>query len=167
MVIVATERLIVDESALTGEANPVIKVCIDSTQISEIYKPTTQHKMITLSAGTEIVEVGEQGRGNDIGLVLATGSFTSKGRLLSDVLAYQRHKFKFDDEVKIVLCILMVEAIFLVGLVFFFIEEDQWVYAWFYGTLHATNEKLQFGRCVPAVGPLFPPHCVPKLLCLS
>ena len=64
--------------------------------------------------------------------MLKTGSFTTKGELLSDVLSYERHHFKFDDEVKIVLFILFLQAIFLLGLVFHFLQ-DQWVYAWFYG----------------------------------
>jgi cation-transporting ATPase 13A3/4/5 len=70
----------------------------------------------------------------DLGLVLKTGSFTTKGELLTDVLSYERHKFKFDDEVKIVLFILLLEAVVLLGLVFYFLQ-DQWVYAWFYGTV--------------------------------
>ena len=77
-----------------------------------------------------MIEVGDDQR--DLGLVLKTGSFTTKGELLSDVLSYERHKFKFDDEVKIVLFILLLEAIVLFALVFYFLQ-DQWVYAWFYG----------------------------------
>jgi magnesium-transporting ATPase (P-type) len=134
MIVLASDRLVVDESALTGEANPVVKEAIDPLLSKQKYDPF-RHKTYTLSAGTEILEISdEEGKNNDLGLVLGTGSFTSKGRLLSDVLAYQRHKLRFDDEVKIVLCILVLEAIFLVGMVFFFIDEDQWVYAWFYGT---------------------------------
>ena len=132
MVVLSAARLVVDESALTGEATPIAKAMIDPAMGSAIYDPH-RHKSFTLSAGTEILEVDEGEEGH-LGLVLATGSFTNKGKLVTDVLSYQRHKFKFDDEVKMVLFMLIIEAAILVGLVFKFIDEDQWVYAWFYGT---------------------------------
>ena len=134
MVVLKAERLVLDESSLTGEANPVVKTEIDDhpTLSTATYDPH-RHKACTLSAGTEIVEVGPN-EGKDLGLVIATGSFTAKGKLVTDVLSYQRHKFKFDDEVKIVLCILILQAVFLIGMVFHFIGDEQWVYAWFYGT---------------------------------
>lgn len=128
MVVLAAERLVVDESALTGEANPILKFEVDPAMASVTYN-LHRNKTNILSAGTEILETGE---GRDLGLCLATASFTTKGKLVTEVLSYQRHKFKFDDEVKTVLCILMLEAVFLIGMVFHFIDEDQWVYAWFY-----------------------------------
>jgi magnesium-transporting ATPase (P-type) len=131
MVILKAERMVVDESALTGEAHPVIKSAIDPTMADVVYDPN-RHKSCTLSAGTTISEVGDE-EGKDLGLVIATGSFTAKGMLVTDVLSYQRHKFKFDDEVLIVLLILAAEAVILVGLVFVFIAGEYWVYAWFYG----------------------------------
>lgn len=151
--IVSADRLVVDESALTGEANPVVKGAIDPTLSNERYDPF-RHKTFVLSAGTEMLEVTD-GEKKNLGLVLSTGSFTSKGRLLSEVLAYQRHKFKFDDEVKLVLCILVMEAFVLVGLVFFFIEADQWVYAWFYGTFK--DQRWPFGSRAAPYGALVPP----------
>jgi magnesium-transporting ATPase (P-type) len=131
MVVLKADRLVVDENALTGEATPVVKTEIDPT-MAEVAYDNNRHKSCTLSAGTTIVEVGDE-EGEDLGLVIATGSFTAKGMLVTDVLSYQRHKFKFDDEVLIVLLILAVEAVILVGLVFFFIAGEYWVYAWFYG----------------------------------
>jgi magnesium-transporting ATPase (P-type) len=131
MAVLKAERLVVDESALTGEANPIVKSEIDPTMAKSAYDPH-RHKRSILSAGTEIHEVSET-EGKELGLVLATGSFTTKGKLVTDVLSYQRHKFKFDDEVKIVLCILIAEAAVMLGLVFHFIAGEQWVYAWFYG----------------------------------
>ncbi|KAL7580178.1 hypothetical protein ACA910_012929 [Epithemia clementina (nom. ined.)] len=131
MVVLKSDRLVVDESALTGEANPISKTAVDPSMATMSYD-AFRHKSHTLSAGTEIMETGDV-EGQDLGLVLTTGSFTSKGKLVTEVLSYQRHKFKFDDEVKIVLCLLILEAIFLCSMVFYFIDEDQWVYAWFYG----------------------------------
>ena len=133
MVVLEADRLVVDESSLTGEANPVVKTQLDPTLSSATYD-AHRHKASTLCAGTEILEVGTESVKN-VGLVLATGSFTAKGKLVTEVLSYQRHKFRFDDEVKIVLCILVFQAAFYIGMVFRFIGDEQWVYVWFYGTL--------------------------------
>ncbi len=129
MVVVKAHHILVDESALTGESIPIMKTALDPTMKGVAFNPIL-HKANTISAGTVVVEVGDDRR--DLALVLKTGSFTTKGELLSDVLSYERHKFKFDDEVKIVLFILLLEAIVLFALVFYFLQ-DQWVYAWFYG----------------------------------
>ena len=129
LVVVQAQQIVVDESALTGEANPVTKIELDPSTKSATYN-VNLHKSNTISAGTVVIEVREDEK--NLGLVLKTGSFTTKGELLTDVLSYERHKFKFDDEVKVVLFILLLEAILLLGLVFYFLQ-DQWVYAWFYG----------------------------------
>jgi magnesium-transporting ATPase (P-type) len=129
MIVLKADRILVDESALTGEATPMLKVEVDADIRDTAYNQA-HHKSFTISAGTEILEVGEDGK--DLGLVMTTGSFTTKGQLLTEVLSYQRHKFKFDDEVKLVVFTLVIEAIFLVSMVFYFLD-DQWVYAWFYG----------------------------------
>jgi hypothetical protein len=81
-------------------------------------------------AGTEITELVDDGK--MVGLVLTSGSFTTKGEFLSEVLSYERHRFKFDDDVKLVLFILMFEGIIFVSVVFKFLDND-WVYSWFYG----------------------------------
>ena len=70
--------------------------------------------------------------------VTKTGPFTAKGELLTNVLLYERHKFKFDDEVEKVLAFLVAEALVLVELVCIFIEGD-WVYDWFYLMFDATT----------------------------
>jgi magnesium-transporting ATPase (P-type) len=129
MVIVQGDRILMDESALTGESTPVVKTALDAAVRDVIYNPK-QHKTNSILAGTEIIELDEGEK--ILGLVMSTGSFTGKGELLSEVLSYKRQKFKFDDDVKLVLFILMVEAIFLVSLVFVFLNDD-WVFSWFYG----------------------------------
>jgi magnesium-transporting ATPase (P-type) len=133
MAVVKADHILVDESALTGEATPIVKTGIDPAMQTVTFNQT-KNKSNVISAGSEILEVGETGR--DLGLVLNTGSFTTKGELLTEVLSYQRHKFKFDSEVKIVLLILVLEAIFLLSMVMFFLKE-QWVYGWFYGRSRA------------------------------
>lgn len=128
MVVVESDHLMVDEAALTGESNPIAKKELDATMRSEKYDRTV-HKVHTIFAGSEIIETGENG--TDRGLIIATGSSTTKGQLLTDILSYQRHKFLFDDEISVVLLILFFQAVFYITLVFQWLE-DQFVYAFFY-----------------------------------
>jgi predicted P-type ATPase len=130
MLVLDCNHLLVDESALTGESNPVAKVKVDDEMRKEMYDET-KHKQYTLYAGTTILENGENDE--DMAVVLATGSFTKKGQLLCDILSYKRHKFQFDDEITPVLLILGVEAIALVIMVYKFLG-DQYVISWFYAT---------------------------------
>jgi len=133
-------HIVVDESALTGEATPTAKFPLDPSESSSKYSYTT-HKKHTLSAGTSVIEVD----GQALAVVLATGSHTAKGELLRDILSYQRHMFKFDTEVKIVIGILFLYSIagfcLTVGL-----YKDDFVYEWFYG-------MFVVGTCLP---PLLP-----------
>eukprot|EP00804_Cyclotella_cryptica_P002461 CCRYP_019179-RA/>CCRYP_019179-RA protein AED:0.07 eAED:0.07 QI:2354/1/1/1/0.93/0.75/16/397/909 len=144
MAILKSERLLVDESALTGEVHPVAKIPLDPANSGQVYN-TKMCKSSTISAGTTVLECGGGDEYNVLAIVTQTGSFTSKGELLSDVLSYERHQFKFDTEVKLVLFILLVEMAILVSVVLHFIE-DHWVYAWFYAVFVA-------GTCLP---PLLP-----------
>jgi predicted P-type ATPase len=128
MVILDSKHLLVDESALTGESNPVFKSELD-VNMSKIEYDENGFKQCTIFCGTTIIETGEGEK--DLGLVVATGSFTKKGQLLSDILSYQRHKFQFDDEIVPVLCILLAEAAVLVTLIYKFLG-DQYVFSWFY-----------------------------------
>lgn len=130
LVILKGSRILMDESALTGESTPVLKLEVDPKSRHIVYDESF-HSLHTISAGTEVLEV--DANVNCLGLVMQTGSFTSKGEILTEVLSYERHKFKFDDEVKLVLCILVVEAAVLVSLAFVFLN-DEWVFSWFYGT---------------------------------
>jgi len=131
MVVLKQTSLVIDESALSGESNPVAKSAIDITQKDDVYDPILTHKKNTILAGTIILESSGTDSG-DIGLVTKTGSFTSKGEMLRDILSSSRVNFKFDEEVKIVLLILLTWAI-----VAFFITarliQDDFVYGWFYG----------------------------------
>jgi predicted P-type ATPase len=128
MVVLDSKHLLVDESALTGESNPVFKSQLD-VDMSKMEYNENGFKQNTIFCGTTIIETGVND--NDLGLVVATGSFTKKGQLLSDILSYQRHKFQFDDEIVPVLCILFIEAAVLVAMVYKFLG-DQYVFSWFY-----------------------------------
>jgi|SaaInl74LU_5_DNA_1037368.scaffolds.fasta_scaffold06307_2 P-type Ca2+ transporter type 2C len=122
MVILQGSSPLLDESALTGEVHPVAKRPLDPANADLTYEPKV-NKSSTISAGTTILECSEkEGIQGDLAIVTQTGSFTAKGKLLSDVLSYERHKFKFDKEVKLVLAILAVEAIALLAIVFSVLE---------------------------------------------
>jgi magnesium-transporting ATPase (P-type) len=132
MAILQATKVIVDESALTGEVHPIVKTPLDPAN-SKLSYDMKANKSSTLSAGTTISECGDgPGTEGDLAIVTKTGSFSAKGELLAGVLSYERHKFEFDDEVKIVLAILVAEAIILVPLCYVFLK-DNWVYSWFYG----------------------------------
>lgn len=119
-------------SALTGEVHPIAKIPLDPADSHRTYHPKT-HKSSTISAGTTILECGEGQtiEDADLAIVTQTGSFTAKGELLCDVLSYERHKFKFDTEVQLILFILCVEAAVMLSVVFSVLK-DHWCYSWFY-----------------------------------
>lgn len=142
MVLIQGSHVLVDESALTGEANPIYKTKVDLAANKEAYDPKT-HKVHTISAGTSVIESDTKER--DLAVVVKTGSFTAKGELLRGMLYNTPHKFKFDTEVMIVLCILFIEAVIFFGVTFHFLQEEP-VYAWFFG-------MFVVATCIP---PLLP-----------
>lgn len=132
MAILRSDHIVVDEAGLTGEVNPIAKIPLDPLSPGAIYNPTTNNAS-TIFAGTTILECGNsEGLDGDMAIVTQTGSFTAKGELLSDVLSYERHLYKFDREIKLVLLILIVEAIILVAVTVRIIEGHR-AYSWFYG----------------------------------
>jgi E1-E2 ATPase/Cation transporter/ATPase, N-terminus len=130
MIMLSSQGLLVDESALTGESTPMAKTAVDANDASATYQPLLQHKKHTISAGTTVVE--SEVAKNNLAVVLSTGSYTSKGKLLREVFSYQRHEFKFDVEVGFVIAILFVQALICFVLVAAFLNEQP-TYAWFYG----------------------------------
>lgn len=122
VILQASTSPLLDESALTGEVHPVAKRGLDLANSHLGYDPKA-NKSSTISAGTTILECSEgEGIQGNLAIVTQTASFTAKGKLLSDVLSYERHKFKFDSEVFLVLAILAIEAIVLLAVVFSVIE---------------------------------------------
>lgn len=126
MVLLESTRVLTDESALTGEANPVGKVAVDSLMAEQSYDVKT-HKRNTIFAGTTILESE-----NSRALVLKTSSYTARGELIRDIFSYRRNLFKFDAEVPIVITILFFYAIFGWTMAFYWTGEI-FVFGWFYG----------------------------------
>lgn len=127
LIVLESSHLLVDEAAITGESTPMSKISLDLSESADVYA-YVNHKKHTISAGTRVIETNDRA----LAFVLATGSHTTKGELLRDILSYQRHQFKFDTEVKIVILILFLYSIFgfsmTVGLL-----KDDFIYEFFYG----------------------------------
>jgi len=124
---------LVDESALTGESYPQIKSAIDSTD-ANIDKAMDSEALLQgysrhiLCAGTSLL----QHEADHLAVVWRTGSATSKGKLLRNVVSYQRDTFSFDIEVGVVMLLLFLYAILCFAVVLALIK-DKAVYGWFYG----------------------------------
>lgn len=126
------QGVLLDESGLTGESAPVAKTSIkgtlNSSNGSQSYD-SLKHKNHTIAAGTTVLE----SKSDDcLAVVTSTGSYTSKGKLLREVFSYERHRFKFDEQVPIVIAILLLESVVGFTLIWL-LRSDKPVFAWFYG----------------------------------
>jgi magnesium-transporting ATPase (P-type) len=135
--VLVSGSVLVDESALTGESTPIAKSAIDPAEGDVLYGSNFSHdRRHLIQAGTTVLETSatqEAGHANNLAVVLKTGSNTAKGELLRGIFSYQRHQFKFDVEVNLVVMLLLVYAV-IIFLVVFFLLHYTAVYGWFYGT---------------------------------
>ena len=129
MAIISSEHILVDESALTGETTPVHKVELE-VDASKFEYNEQVHRKNTILAGTTVLETSESDK--ELAVVTKTGSYTSKGAMLRDILSYERNRFKFDVEVEIVVLVLFFYGVFGFAMTLYFLQEDP-IYAWFYG----------------------------------
>jgi P-type E1-E2 ATPase len=127
MVVVNADNLIVEESSLTGEGIPVPKFAMNPTQNGHEYYSHTDHRRHTILAGTTILEAEDA-----LAIVISTSSYSTRGTLLREIFSQDRHLFKFDVEVPIILSILAVYAMFGFIMVVYFLQSSP-VYGWFYG----------------------------------
>ena len=189
-------EVIVDESALTGEATPHSKIPISDVPTSQIYgsddgeddvlyDPISLHKRQTLSAGTTLLEIptassplssthaqklqkekGDNSGGGEadlalassgrhtplssgfrfgdtdveaiesgrcaLGLVTHTASFTRKGDLLRDILAFRKHRVQYELDLPFAVLLLALYSIILWFIVFFQ-ASNELVIAWSLG----------------------------------
>ncbi|CAB9500019.1 Probable cation-transporting ATPase 13A4 [Seminavis robusta] len=130
MILLAGE-VIVNESALTGEATPHSKLPADMLS-PETYDPAI-HKRQTLSAGTKILE-GHHA----IALVTQTASFTRKGELLREVIAFRRHQVQYELDLPYAV-LLLVGFSCLMWLLVFFKASDVHVVSWVLGLCAVSN----------------------------
>jgi len=126
MVVVSSKCALIDESALTGESNPVGKTAVDPSQ-GNVEFSSTRHKRNLIFAGTTVLETD-----GTRAIVTKTASFTARGVLIRDIFSQSRHRFKFDVEVPIVLTIFFVYAVIGFFITVHLIGEG-FVYGYFYG----------------------------------
>ncbi|CAB9522557.1 Probable cation-transporting ATPase 13A4 [Seminavis robusta] len=127
MVLLSGNDTLLDESALTGEATPMVKTPLDTSEPKTAYAPGT-HKRHTISAGTTVLEAEEAKA-----IVMKTASYTAKGELLREIFSFRRHGFKFDQEVYIVMGILILYAIVGFCIVIALVGDEGAVVGFFYG----------------------------------
>lgn len=94
-------EVLVDESALTGEATPQAKAPIDPSS-KDVYDPQN-HKRQTIFAGTKILECE-----GALGLVVKTASYTTKGELLRDIIAFRNYIPQHEKELPTAILVLVM-----------------------------------------------------------
>lgn len=105
-VIILNGSCIVNEGILTGESAPVLKDALPSSSQSQ-YDPY-KDKKYTISAGSLVLQV----RKKTVGVVVATGFGTAKGRLIKSILFPKPNGFRFQqDSLKFVVALGVVALI--------------------------------------------------------
>lgn len=105
-VIVLNGSCVVNEGILTGESAPVLKDSLPSAS-HHTYDPY-KDKKYTISAGSLVLQV----RKKTVGVVVATGFSTAKGRLIKSILFPKPGGFKFQqDSLKFVVALGVVALI--------------------------------------------------------
>jgi magnesium-transporting ATPase (P-type) len=111
LVVLRGANIILDESAVTGETTPVAKRAIDEKMRDNVFD-VKLHAPHWILAGTSI----EQAHDADVALVVSTGSFTVKGGLLTDIVAFERKKPLFEEDIQVVTMLLLAESLVIVAI---------------------------------------------------
>ncbi|KAI8850979.1 hypothetical protein BC829DRAFT_441868 [Chytridium lagenaria] len=91
-----------DESSLTGEALPVVKVAVRKDEGVRFRRGDDSSKNHCLYAGCHVLEVQPTKKNAPVlAIVYATGATTSKGRLVRDILYPSQVSFVFNEHLKI------------------------------------------------------------------
>ncbi|KAJ2721012.1 hypothetical protein GGI07_004251 [Coemansia sp. Benny D115] len=101
---------VMDESSLTGEPLPVRKFAV---QAGDGHYDTVSGKASTLFAGTVVAQT--QGA-KTLALVRRTGTQSDKGQLVRQILFPHPLTFIFNEQMRIVVSILVVYAVFVMGM---------------------------------------------------
>ena len=128
---------ILNESGLTGESMPVQKVACANDGSSTVYDKEASGVRHTLFAGTTVLQLNPDADGNVEGIVTSTGTWTSKGQLVASILFPEQLRFKYEEEMEVVVLLLLLFAIVSFVLVIHFQNETgsktNWVTKWAYG----------------------------------
>ena len=123
--ILISGSVIINESMLTGESTPVIKVRMTSTD--DIYDTNNpDYEKYVLFAGTKIVQKRRIGNNEPMGIVLNTGFNTFKGNLIAGILYPKKDKDNFTrDSVKYIIIMgIMTVVGFAISLKFLIVEGE-------------------------------------------
>ena len=129
---------VLDEASLTGEPLPIRKVPLPNN----LHKFShSTHKHSILHAGTLVLQVSSLDDSNDLNsgcgkvmaLVKATGTLTSKGQMVKQMLFPTPVSFVFDEHLKVVIVILLLWGIVAFGLAVWEMGGSTPVNGWFYG----------------------------------
>ncbi|KAI7902541.1 uncharacterized protein BX663DRAFT_552451 [Cokeromyces recurvatus] len=128
--------VVVNESALTGEAMPIRKVPLPNDD--NIYEMNGSGKMNTLYAGTFVSQItpdiNHDGQQEErvYALVLRTGITSEKGMLIHKILFPSPVSFIFDEHIKVVICILLIWGSVAFGITLYLMGRGD-ITSWFYG----------------------------------
>ncbi|KAJ3115397.1 hypothetical protein HDU96_000702 [Phlyctochytrium bullatum] len=122
-----------DESSLTGEALPVVKFPVQKDDGILFRAGEDSAKNNSLFAGCFVLQTQPSRRNAPVlAIVTATGSQTSKGRLVKDILYPSAVSFVFNEHLKVVFPSLMIWGIIMLFASVAMIG-TQGVDSWFYG----------------------------------
>ena len=123
--ILISGSVIINESMLTGESTPVIKVRMTATE--DIYDTNNpDHEKYILFAGTKIVQKRKMGKTDPTGIVYSTGFNSFKGNLIAGILYPKKDKDTFTrDSVKYIIIMgIMTIVGFAISLKFLIVEGE-------------------------------------------
>jgi predicted P-type ATPase len=122
-------QCIMNESGLTGESMPVQKIPCPN----ENKEYDHSGSKYTLYAGTTILQT----TGNIECLVTKTGTGTSKGQLISTILYPEKFIFKYEEELEVTICFLLLFGLVALPLSFYLQDHNgsssSWITKWAYG----------------------------------
>ncbi|GAA5816760.1 hypothetical protein MFLAVUS_010292 [Mucor flavus] len=129
--------IVVDESSLTGEPLPIRKFPLRLDNM--LFDTQSAGKVNSLFAGTTIKQaVTDSSTDRPIALVLKTRTDTDKGQLVQRILFPQPVSFIFNEQLKLVFCLLLIWALVLLGFGSWWLGGNGMT-AWFYGTVCAAQ----------------------------
>ena len=117
--------VIINESMLTGESTPVIKIRMPETMNIFDTKESDSDKYI-LFGGTKVVQKRKLGKGPPLGIVLQTGFKTFKGNLISAILNPKPEEDNFSkDSLKYIIFMVILCFIgFAISLKFLIVDAE-------------------------------------------
>ncbi|KAI9255357.1 hypothetical protein EDC94DRAFT_617434 [Helicostylum pulchrum] len=125
--------VVVNESALTGEAMPIRKFPLPDDD--NVYDIDGVGKSNTLYAGTlisQVIPAIDQSEKRVYAVVVRTGISSEKGMLIHKILFPSPVSFIFDQHIKIAICILLIWGGITFGLTLYLMGRGN-ITSWYYG----------------------------------